>query len=144
MEKRTIWASGLVVLLFIGVVSVFVVSAQTDEGNNGIHFWGKNKHSIFGKGFKSHSGVFDDSAKLDKFKEQLNLSKNATKEDVLATLKEKKATWEGQHAVNFREKLGLSEDVSDGDVKGALQKWREENKDSLFGHGMRGFKGCGK
>ena len=105
MEKRTIWVSGLVVLLVIGVVSVFAVSVQTDGDNQKAHSWGKNKHGMFGICYKCRFGFFNHSAKLDKFKEQLNISEDAAKED----------------------------------VQEALQKWHEENKDLLFGHGMRGF-----
>ena len=140
MEKRTIWMGGLLVLLLIGVV--FAVSAQIDGDNTSEHFWGKYKHGVVGKGLGFHSGFFDGSAKLELFKEKLNLSEYATKEDVFAALQEKKANWKGQHADRLervKAKFGLTKNTSNEDVQGACQQWRKGNKDSLFSHGIRGF-----
>lgn len=125
MEKRKIWMIGLVVLLIIGVVSIFAVSAQTGEGNQKNPFCGKNKQGIFSKGFRSHSGFLNHSAELDKFKEQLNLSEDATKEDILEALKEKKGTWKRQHATNLHEKHGLPVDVTDDQVR---EDWKQKRE----------------
>ena len=61
MEKKTVLAGGLVVLLLIGVVSVFAVSDESDDENKDKHFWGLNKHDKFSKGFRSDSGYGDKS-----------------------------------------------------------------------------------
>lgn len=135
MKNKKLLVGGLLMLLVIGIISVVAVSAQTDE--NGEHFWGKHKFGI--KKWSSHFGLSDHSANLDKFKEKLDLPENATKEDFLEALKEKKGTWNDFHATNLREKLGLSENATDEEVQQAWQEWRDENKDSFFGHGKRGF-----
>jgi hypothetical protein len=86
MKKSTI--AILLLVMLIGVVSVFATSGRQWHGNK---TW---KSDGFHQGFDKSS---------------------------------------------FLEKLGLSEDATDEEVKEALKVWKEGNKDSFGNHGHKSF-----
>jgi len=118
-------------MFIIGAISVFVVSAQTDKDEKRFHFWQKGEGCSYSKD-KINSGYFDDPEKLELIKNKLALPDDASKEDVLNALKEKK-TWKGYHK-NFKEKLGISEDASEEEIKEAMQKYKEDPQGFKWNH----------
>jgi hypothetical protein len=114
---------GLIVILVVGIVSVF---ATGDYGKSwyGHKGWkGMGKHS-------SHHG--DKSGWLEK----MGLPGDASHEEIIEAKKNLQWGGHGDHMNIMRQKLGLPEDASDEEVKEAWQeiKGAERNEKKSFCH----------
>ena len=78
MVRKIMLLSGLALLLLLGVIAV---SAHSTGGYT--KSWGHS--GSFGYG--AYKGTFDHAGKLDLFRAKLNLSENATKEDIHAAMR---------------------------------------------------------
>ncbi len=131
MKKKKIVVAGLIVILIVVVVSVFVIGTQNKlwYGHKGWKKSGEHTYTNFG----------DKSAWLEK----LGLSDDATEAQIIAAKKEIWMQDKADYMINIREKLGLPDDASEEEVKGALQKWKEE-KNFHKGSGFHKGSWCGK
>ena len=133
---------GLLTLLIIGSISIFAVTAETQE---------KGESHRFGKSLRGHGrrcdGRFDNKTSFSNdLKEKLGLPEDATEEEVKEVIKQRRETHREEWGKRVKEKLGLPESASDEELREAMKKWRDENKDPLRGFGYRkhGFdKRCG-
>ncbi|MBI5066427.1 hypothetical protein HZA97_09410 [Candidatus Woesearchaeota archaeon] len=123
MEKNTMIALGVILLLVVGLASFFSLT--------GAHGWGKDRMmGGFGPKFfgqRSEASVED----FSKVKQDLGLPEDATNEQVKEALKQKFETEKAAKLEKVKTKLGLDSSASEEQVKEALAKWREDNKDLL-------------
>ena len=106
MKNKKFVIAGLIVILVVGIVSVFAIGDKSWFGHKA---WKKSgKHLNFG----------DKSAWLEK----MGLPSDATETQIIEA---KKELWGQDHMIDIREKLGLPEDASEEEVQEALQKWKE-------------------
>ena len=147
MEKNKLIGVGIAALLIIGLA--WGINAATQE-NKGCPFSGKK--GGFHAGIKEGMNLPKD-ATMEKVKaaglEELGLSEDATKEEIMEAMFQKKL-----------EKLGLTEDSTIGELREAMQEQRlsmmreklglsedaseEEIKDALGEKAFNGHKGVGK
>jgi len=123
MKNKKFLMIGLILLLIIGLVSVFVSGTQ-------------NKSSYGHYGWKNGGGCNYNNVDKSAWLEKLGLTSDATDEEIIEAKKELFGQHKTNHWVNIKEKLGLSDDASDEEVEDALQKWKEGNN---F-HWKKGYK----
>ena len=131
MKNEKFVITGLIVILIVGVVSVFAIETQNKSwyGHNG---WKKSGECTC-KNFE------DKSAWLEK----MGLSSDATETQIIEAKKELWGQDKADYMLNIREKLGLPDNASEEEVQEALKKLKEEknfHKDSEFHKGSW----CGK
>ena len=112
MKNKKFMIAGLIVILIVGVVSVYAIGTQ----NKSWYDWKKS-------GEYTHKNFEDKSAWLEK----MGLSSDATEAQIIEAKKELWGQNKADYMIKIREKLGLSDDASEEEVQEALQKWKEEN-----------------
>ena len=130
MKNKIFVIAGLIVILIVGLVSVFAIGTQNGSwyGHKG---WKKSGEHTYKD--------FDKSAWLEK----MGLSSDATETQIIEAKKELWGQSKADYMITIREKLGLSDDASEEEVKEALQKWKEE-KNFHEGSGFHKGSWCGK
>lgn len=126
MKNKKLMIVGLIIILMVGIVSVFAIGTQ-NKSRYGHKGWKKNGEHAY--------KIFEDkSAWLEK----MRLPSDATPTQIIEAKKELWGQGKAGYMHNIREKLGLSDDASDEEVQEILKKWKEEknfHKDSGFHKG---------
>ena len=130
MKNKKFVMAGLIVILIVGLVSVFAIGTQKSwYGHKG---WKKS-------GEHTYKNFEDKSAWLEK----MELPSDATEDQIIAAKKEHWGESKADYMITIREKLGLPDDASEEEVQEALQKWKEE-KNFHKGSGFHKGSWCGK
>ena len=131
MKNKKLMIVGLIIILVVGIVSVFAIETQNKSwyGHKG---WKKS-------GEHAYKNFEDKSAWLEK----MGLPSDATKTQIIEAKKERWGQGKAGHMYNIREKLGLSDDASDEEVQEVLKKWKEE-KNFHKGSGLHKGSWCDK
>ncbi len=127
MKNKKFMIAGLIIILVVGIVSVFAIGTQNKSwyGHKGWKKSGEHTYENFG----------DKSAWLEK----LGLPSDATETQIMEAKKEYFGQGKADHMINIREKLGLPDDASEEEVQEAWQKWTAETKC----HSKKNHKGSG-
>ena len=115
MKNKKFVIAGLIVIIIVGVASVFAIGIQNKS-------WYGHK-DCKKSGEHTCNNFEDKSAWLEK----MGLSSDATEAQIIEAKKEIWGQDKEDYMIAIREKLGLSDDASEEEVQEALQKWKEEN-----------------
>jgi|TARA_B100001971_G_C17843645_1_gene359883 hypothetical protein len=128
MKNKKILIAGMIVILVVGLVSVFAMGHQ-DKSWYGSKDWKKS-------GNHHYKNFGDKTSWLEK----MGLPLDATDAQIIEAKKELWGQSKSDHMIDIKEKLGLPDDASEEEVHEAMLKWKDKF------HSKKSYKGswCGK